>query len=59
MWISLAGMGLMFLSLGFIYVSRFKLKGILKFVTGLIAYGLMIISGLIILFVVLSGPTVD
>ncbi|WP_147533795.1 DUF2768 domain-containing protein [Bacillus marasmi] len=57
MWISLAGMGFMFLSLGFIYLSRFKLKGAFKFITAVLAYGLMILSGLIILFVVLSGPT--
>ncbi|NMD70310.1 DUF2768 domain-containing protein [Bacillus sp. DNRA2] len=57
MWISLAGMGLMFLSLGFIYLSRFKLKGFFKAITAIVAYGLMILSGLIILFVVLSGPT--
>jgi len=57
MWISLAGMGFMFLSLGFIYFSRFKLKGIFRFITAFIAYGLMFLSGIIILFVVLSGPT--
>lgn len=59
MWISLAGMGFMFLSLILIYLSRFKLKGIFKLLTGLAAYGFMILSGLIILFVVFSGPTAD
>jgi hypothetical protein len=59
MWVSLAGMGFMFLSLIFIYFSRFKLKGIFKMITAILAYGLMIIAGLIIFFVVLSGPTID
>ncbi|AGK54714.1 MAG: hypothetical protein K0S25_1902 [Bacillus sp. (in: firmicutes)] len=59
MWISLAGMGFMFLSLIFIYFSRFKLKGIFRIFTAIIAYALMIMAGLLILFVVLSGPTID
>ena len=32
MWISIAGMGLMFLAISTIYLSRYKLKGVLKFV---------------------------
>jgi amino acid transporter len=57
MWISLAGMGFMFLSIILIYFSRYKLKGIFKILTGIIAYILMILSGIIIFFVVVSGPT--
>lgn len=57
MWISLAGMGFMFLSIISIYLSRYKLKGIFRILTAIIAYGLMLLSGLIILFVVFSGPT--
>jgi hypothetical protein len=57
MWISLAGMGFMFLSLGLIYLSRFKFKGFFKLITAILAYCLMILSGLIILFVILTGPT--
>jgi hypothetical protein len=56
MWISFAGMGFMFLALVFIYFSRYKLKGIFRVITAVIAYGMMFIAGLIILFVVLSGP---
>lgn len=56
MWISFGSMGLMFLSIIFIYLSRFKLKGILKFITALIAYSCMIVAGIIIFFVVFSGP---
>lgn len=58
MWISLAAMGFMFLSLLIIYLSRYKLKGFLRFITAFIAYGLMLLAGLIIFFVVFSGPTI-
>jgi hypothetical protein len=57
MWISLAGMGFMFLAIILIYFSRYKLKGIFKVLTGIVAYILMILSGIIIFFVVVSGPT--
>ncbi|WP_210365518.1 DUF2768 domain-containing protein [Bacillus sp. REN3] len=57
MYISFAAMGSMMLSLVAIYFSRFKLKGFLKVLTAIIAYVLMIIAGLIIFFVVFSGPT--
>jgi hypothetical protein len=52
MWISIAGMGLMFLSILTIYLSRYKLKGILKVLTAVLAYIFLLISG-ITLFVVL------
>jgi hypothetical protein len=54
MWISVAGMGLMFLAILTIYLSRFKLTGILRFITAAIAYILMIISGIIIFFVLFT-----
>ncbi|KOP83254.1 DUF2768 domain-containing protein [Cytobacillus solani] len=57
MWISLASMGFMFLAILLIYFSRFKLGGVFKFVTALVAYILMIVSGIIIFLVVFSGPT--
>ncbi|WP_442594559.1 DUF2768 domain-containing protein [Neobacillus sp. D3-1R] len=57
MWISIAGMGFMLLSIVLIYLSRYKLKGIIKILTAIIAYILMILSGIIIIFVVFSGPT--
>ncbi|WP_338421112.1 DUF2768 domain-containing protein [Mesobacillus harenae] len=57
MWISFVGMGLMFFSLLFLYLTRFKLKGTFKIITGIIAYVFMIAAGLIIFLVVLSGPT--
>lgn len=58
MWISLASMGFMFLSIIMIYFSRYKLKnGFLKLVTAIIAYILVVLSGIIIVLVVFSGPT--
>ena len=57
MWVSLASMGFMFLAILLIYLSRYKFGGVLKFVTALVAYILMIVSGIIIFLVVFSGPT--
>ncbi|TFE00419.1 DUF2768 domain-containing protein [Jeotgalibacillus sp. R-1-5s-1] len=58
MWISFGSMAFMFLAIIIIYLSRYKFNNkILKFVTALIAYVFMILAGIIILFVVLSGPT--
>jgi hypothetical protein len=57
MWISIAGMGFMFLAIVLIYLSRYKLKGVIKILTAIIAYILMILSGIIIFFIVFSGPT--
>ena len=51
MWISVAGMGLMFLAIISIYFSRFKLKGILKLITAVFAYLFMIIAGITLLIV--------
>ncbi|MDQ0232950.1 DUF2768 domain-containing protein [Metabacillus malikii] len=57
MWISFASMGFMFISILLIYLSRFKLKkGILRVIVTIFAYLFMILAGLIILFVVFSGP---
>lgn len=57
MWISFVAMGFMVISILLIYGSRYKLKGIWKGLTAIIAYILMLLAGLIILIVVLSGPT--
>lgn len=54
MWISIAGMVFMFLAVLIIYLSRFKLKGILKIVAAWLAYMLMAISGLLIFFILFS-----
>ncbi|AIM15452.1 MULTISPECIES: DUF2768 domain-containing protein [Neobacillus] len=52
MWISIAGMGCMFLAILFIYLSRYKLNGIFRVFTGIFAYLFLLVSGLI-LFIVL------
>ncbi|MCP8616709.1 DUF2768 domain-containing protein [Salirhabdus salicampi] len=57
MYISFAGMIFMFLAVGLILLSRYKLKGILSGVVGLIAYLCLMASGLIIFYVVFSGPS--
>lgn len=60
MWISISSMGFMFISILMIYLSRYKINNnVIRFVTALIAYILLIISGLIIFFVVFTGPTPD
>lgn len=60
MWISFIAMGMMFLSILFIYLSRYKIKRKpIRFITAIIAYGLMIYSGIIIFLIVFSGPTPD
>lgn len=56
MWVSLTGMGAMFLSILFIYLSRYKFKGFLKVIFAIVAYTLMIFSGILIFMIVLSGP---
>ncbi len=60
MWISLASMGFMFIAIIFIYLSRYKLKqGVLKAFTAVIAYLLLVVSGLIIFYVVFTGPSIE
>lgn len=56
MWISFAGIAFMFFAVIFIYLSRYKLKGLLKGIVATIAYIFMILAGIIIFFVVFSGP---
>ncbi|RWR14986.1 DUF2768 domain-containing protein [Siminovitchia fortis] len=58
MWISIVAMGLLALAMLTIYISRFKLnKGFFKVITALAAWAFMIVGGLLMLFVVLTGPT--
>ncbi|KAA9026135.1 DUF2768 domain-containing protein [Niallia endozanthoxylica] len=58
MWISLASMGFMFVSIVLIFLSRYKLKhGVLKAISAVIAYILLALSGFIMFLVVFSGPT--
>ncbi|MBD8014033.1 DUF2768 domain-containing protein [Microbacterium sp. APC 3898] len=58
MWVSFAGIAFLMISMGFIYLSRYKLKnGILKFIFALVAYILLILGFFIMIFIVFSGPT--
>ncbi|KGX92171.1 hypothetical protein N781_17885 [Pontibacillus halophilus JSM 076056 = DSM 19796] len=57
MYISFAGMIFMFVAIGLIMLSRYKLRGIFKIVTGALAYMFMLSAGVIIFYVVMSGPT--
>jgi Protein of unknown function (DUF2768) len=58
MWISFASMGFMFFAILTIYFSRYKIKQkFLRFITAFMAYILMIAGGLMMIYIVLSGPT--
>ncbi|MRH42393.1 DUF2768 family protein [Aquibacillus halophilus] len=57
MYISFAGIIFMFLSIGLILFSRYKLKGIVAFVVAFLAYCFLVIGGIIIFYIVISGPT--
>jgi len=58
MWVSFAGIGFLLLSMGLIYVSRYKISnGVLKFLLALIAYIFLILGFFITVFTVFSGPT--
>ncbi|RWZ60258.1 DUF2768 domain-containing protein [Halobacillus fulvus] len=58
MYISFAGIIFLFLAVGLIYLSRHKLSsGILSGITAFFAYTFMVLGGLIIFYIVFSGPT--
>ncbi|OIU71228.1 DUF2768 domain-containing protein [Rossellomorea aquimaris] len=58
MWISFASMGFMFLAIIMIYFSRYKIKPkFIRFITAFAAYILMIAGGLMMIYIVFSGPT--
>jgi len=57
MWIALASMGFMFISVFSVYLGRYKLKNrVLKFVFLTNAFVFMVLAGIIIVLVVFSGP---
>lgn len=58
MWISLAGMGLLIIAIGLIVLARHKLKGFLSIIVSFLAYVCLILGGIIILYIVFSGPTI-
>lgn len=57
MYISFAGMILLFLAMGLIWLSRRKLKGFLAGIVSLLAYLSLVSGAIIIIFVVFTGPT--
>ncbi|WP_077326701.1 DUF2768 domain-containing protein [Virgibacillus siamensis] len=57
MWISFVGMALLLLSIGLIVLSRNKLKGWLAGIVSVLAYLCLMLGGIIILYIVFSGPT--
>jgi hypothetical protein len=57
MYISFAGMILLILAIGLILLSRHKLKGWFAGIISFLAYISFIFGGLIILYIVFSGPT--
>lgn len=57
MYISFAGMILLFLAMGLIWLSRKKLKGFLAGIVSLLAYLSLVSGAIIIIFVVFTGPT--
>ncbi len=58
MWISFVGMGLMILAVIAIYLSRYKCKHkFFKAITAIFAYACMITGGLIMIYIVFSGPS--
>jgi vacuolar-type H+-ATPase subunit I/STV1 len=58
MWISILGMFLLALAMLIIYISRYKLKnGVLKVLTSITAWILLVVGGLMCLLIVFTGPT--
>ena len=58
MWLSFYAMGFMVISMGLIYASRHKLKNrLIKFIFALVAYSLLTISFLAMVYLVFNGPT--
>jgi len=55
--ISFIGIGLLILAIAFIQLSRRKLTGFIRIIVSFLAYVCLIIGGLIVLYIVLSGPT--
>ncbi len=55
--LSFAGIGLLIMAIVFIQWSRRKLTGVFQKIISLLAYCCLIIGGLIVVFIVISGPT--
>lgn len=56
MWFSLGAIAAMFIAVVLIMFSRAKLKGFFRFIIASVAYLLVVLAGLVMIFVVFSGP---
>jgi len=56
--ISFVGIGLLILAIILIQLSRRKLTGVFSVIVSILAYICLIFGGLIVVFIVISGPTV-
>jgi hypothetical protein len=56
MWVALSAIGLMFIAVFSIMLSRSKLSGVLQSIVSIFAWICMITAGILILIVVFSGP---
>ncbi|PIC78399.1 NAD(FAD)-dependent dehydrogenase [Sporosarcina sp. P19] len=58
MWLSFYAMGFMVISMGLIYLSRYKMKNrVIKILFAIIAYTLLISSFFAMVYLVFNGPT--
>jgi len=58
MWLSFYAMGFMVVSMGLIYLSRYKIKNrVLQILFAIIAYTLLITSFFAMVYLVFNGPT--
>ncbi|CDQ39797.1 MULTISPECIES: DUF2768 domain-containing protein [Virgibacillus] len=57
MYISFAGMLLLLIAMGLILLARYKLNGWFAGIVSILAYLSLISGGLIIFYIVFSGPT--
>ncbi|WP_226034677.1 DUF2768 domain-containing protein [Aquibacillus saliphilus] len=57
MYISFAGIIFLFVAIGLILLSRYKLRGILATIIAILAYLFLVVGGIIIFYIVVSGPT--
>lgn len=55
--ISFVGIGLLILAMLFIQLGRRKLTGFLGFLSTFIAYVFLIVGALIVIYIVIGGPT--
>ncbi|HLR41919.1 MAG TPA: DUF2768 domain-containing protein [Pseudogracilibacillus sp.] len=55
--ISFIGIGLLILAIALISLARKKLSGIIGFIVSFIAYMCLVVGGLIVVYIVISGPT--